>query len=367
MNKIPIQNYLHSGCFDSLLCAAERGEIWELIGLGSHRDTSWTESAAELQQTTLVSVLFIFLIILAWFSLKGKKNDSEIGSYTLQSKVGEGEITELYLAVNKRGPKQIVLIKKIKTALANNRNTVVRFEREAEVLSSLNHSNLVRKIEYNTRGHALVMEYVQGRNLAHLIKNYGKLPVEIVLYIAVQLCAGISHMHANNLVHCDIKPGNILLSHAGEVKLCDFGITRVLNSLSGRDEPKSKPVKGRLCGTLAYTSPEQILNNGVGFYSDIYSFGIVCYEMLTGEMLHVFGGHLSTADSMHCLVNETIPAVAAIRKEVPDNLNNLVMRCLRKDPEQRFQNTGDLLSVLQSMQNKSTAITSQLQLAALVK
>lgn len=291
----------------------------------------------------------------------------KIGPYALQSKAGEGEITELFFAVNKRVPRQLFIVKKVKPGLVDDRDSIVAFEREAAVLSSLNHPNLVKIIDYYHNDHALVMEYIHGRNLAHLIKNYGRLPLEIVLYVTAHICEGIHHLHCKNVVHCDIKPGNILISYTGEVKVCDFGIAKVLNSLSGSRESRSIPAKGSFRGTMAYTSPEQVLNTTVGFYSDIYSLGIVCYEMLTGEMLNVFGKNVSTTDIMSYIVNTSIPPVATIRDGVPKSLNNLVIRCLSKEIDRRFQDTQSLLDGIQAIQQESAMMCSHLQLSDLVK
>lgn len=288
-----------------------------------------------------------------------------IGPYELKSKIVEGGMGELYLAVNRRIPQKSFIIKIVKKELVKNKNFLMQFDREAELSSSLNHPNIVKIFDYFRKDHAIVMEHVEGRNLAYIIKNYGKLPIKIALYLALQVCAGIHHAHLKNFIHRDIKPGNILISYEGEVKVTDFGIAKALFDSSPESDPTSTIilVKDSIKGTLAYASPEQALRKKVDHRSDIFSFGVIFYEMLSGEMLYTFGRNTNTIEAIRCIAEQETKPICEIRNDVPEDLSEVIMRCLNKKIEDRFQETQEIIDRIEIIQKEMGLIGSPLGLS----
>jgi serine/threonine protein kinase len=202
-----------------------------------------------------------------------------------------------------------------------------RFVREARLAAGLSHPNVVQIYDAGEDDGTpyIVMEYVDGRSLSDELEQEGQLDPDRVVDLGVQVCAGLEHAHAAGLVHRDVKPGNLLLGKGGTVKIADFGIARAA-------ETTRLTQMGSVLGTAAYLSPEQALGEEVTAAADIYSFGCVLYETLTGRPPYVFETLAELAVKHR---EEPITPVRELRPEIPEELEAVVMRSLARNPEYR--------------------------------
>ncbi|HHY47339.1 MAG TPA: Stk1 family PASTA domain-containing Ser/Thr kinase [Firmicutes bacterium] len=260
------------------------------------------------------------------------------GRYTILEKLGEGGMAEVYKArcsvLNR-----IVAVKVLRPQFAGDEDFVERFRREGQAAASLSHPNVVSIYDVGQDGdkHYIVMEYVRGLTLKEIIRREGALDPGIAAWIAREICYALEHAHRNNIVHRDIKPHNILVTHDGIVKVADFGIARAAST-------KTITETGTVIGTVSYFSPEQARGAPVSFQSDIYSLGVVLYEMLSGRV--PFRGESPIAIAIQHI--QEVPApVRAIRPEVPEGLERVVMKSLEKDPARRFKTAGDMARALE--------------------
>jgi serine/threonine-protein kinase len=247
--------------------------------------------------------------------------------YQILGEIGSGGMATVYKAIQKSLDRPVA-IKELKKAYHADDQIVRRFERESRVAASLQHENIVHIYDYwNKPTYAIVMEYVDGTNLAEVIQKSGALPIDVGIMIAIQVCSALDYAHMRGLVHRDIKPSNIMIKRNGEVKLMDFGIahTKHLDALT---------LPGMLIGTPAYMSPEQILGQPLDVRSDIFSFGIVLYEILTGAK--PFTDEDTRAVTAK-IVKDDYPSPRRINREIPRRLQCLIRKCLRKKPKRRFE------------------------------
>jgi serine/threonine-protein kinase len=243
-----------------------------------------------------------------------------------------------------------VAIKVLPAALSRTLGRVVRFHREAKVLAALNHPNIaaIYGLEGGRDGRALIMELVEGPSLARKIRE-GPLPMKEALQIARQIADALEYAHEKGVVHRDLKPANIMLTLEGSVKVLDFGLATIAgNPLAGPDAASMATLTmgftqaGVILGTVAYMAPEQARGKPVDKRADIFAFGVVFYEMLTGTRL--FSGE-TVSDTLAAVLTrdpplELVPAVA----------RNLLRRCLEKDPRQRLRDIGDARFLMEGMQ-----------------
>jgi eukaryotic-like serine/threonine-protein kinase len=262
---------------------------------------------------------------------------SQIAHYRITSKLGEGGMGTVYRATDTK-LKREVAIKMLPEAFANDLDRLARFEREAQVLASLNHPNIAAI--YGTEERALVMELVEGVTLS------GPLPLETALDYARQVADALEAAHEKGIVHRDLKPGNIMVTPTGVVKVLDFGLAAVQGSVIAGRDPSISPTLamgatqvGTILGTAAYMSPEQARGKPVDKRADIWAFGVVLYEMLTGRQL--FRGDDVTETLASVIKGE--PAWDA----VPPSLRQLLKRCLEKDPKKRLRDIGDAWQLLE--------------------
>jgi eukaryotic-like serine/threonine-protein kinase len=209
-----------------------------------------------------------------------------------------------------------------------------RFVREARLAAQLSHPNIVQIYDAgeDDGNPYIVMEYVDGRSLADVLELEGPLGPERVVDLGVQVCAGLEHAHAAGLVHRDVKPGNLLLGEGPIVKIADFGIARAA-------ETTRLTQMGSVLGTAAYLSPEQALGEEVTAAADIYSFGCVLYECLTGRTPYTFE---TLAELAIKHKQEPITPVRELRPEIPEGLEAVVMRCLARNPDYRPPSAAEL-------------------------
>src|SRR5688572_27088464 len=224
-----------------------------------------------------------------------------------------------------------VALKVLPEEVASSPERLARFEREARIVASLNHPNIVtlHSIEEADGIRFLTMELVEGRSLADLITPAG-LPVAQVLDLMIPLADALSAAHEKGVVHRDLKPANVMVTHEGRVKVLDFGVAKLISAdesaarLRSGDTSPPLSMAGEILGTVAYLAPEQIFGEAVDARSDIFSLGVVVFELLTGK--RPFNG-TSFWEVAAAIMRDTPPALTSIRAEVPDDLVRIVDRC----------------------------------------
>ena len=255
--------------------------------------------------------------------------------YEILGKVGAGGMSDVYKAKDLTLGR-FVAIKVLKAEFSEDINFVTKFRSEAQAAAGLEHPNIVNIYDVGSENglHYIVMEYVEGITLKTYIEKKGQLSFKEAVSIAIQVGRGIEAAHNKNIVHRDIKPQNIMISTEGKVKVTDFGIARAATS---------NTISSDVMGSVHYSSPEQARNGFVDGKSDIYSLGIVMYEMVTG---HVPFDHENgvTIALMH-LQNEITPP-SQIRDGIPDSLEKIILKCTMKKPEERYQTADELITDL---------------------
>jgi serine/threonine protein kinase len=262
---------------------------------------------------------------------------TRLGAYEILASLGAGGMGEVYRAKDTKLDREVA-IKVLPDALAQDPDRLARFEREARILAALNHANIGQI--YGVEEGALVMELVEGETLASHIKT-GPLPMETALDYARQIAEALEAAHEKGIIHRDLKPANIMATPTGVVKVLDFGLARAADSSTASGDPANSPTLtisptrvGMILGTAAYMSPEQARGKVADRRADIWAFGVVLYEMLTGRQ--TFTGETIT-DVLASVVKEQ-PAL----DHLPARVRRIVERCLQKDPRQRWQAIGDV-------------------------
>ena len=248
-------------------------------------------------------------------------------------------MADIFLA-NDQVLERSVVIKMLLPQYAADPSFVERFRREATSAAKLNHKNVVAVFDWGSHDETfyMAMEYVDGQSLAELLAASPKLPLDTALAITSEAAAGLGFAHANGMVHRDVKPGNIMLTTDGEVKVADFGIARAL------DGGESLTQTGNVMGTAAYFSPEQARGEDVDRRSDLYSLGVVLFEMVTGQ--RPFSGS-SPVSIAYKHVGEAPPAPTAIDGSLPPAVDSLLANLLAKDPAHRYGDADELRTELQ--------------------
>jgi len=267
-----------------------------------------------------------------------------IAHYRIQEKIGAGGMGEVYRATDGRLGRDVAL-KVLPEAFARDAERMLRFEREAKVLASLNHPNIasIYGLEESNGVRALVMELVEGPTLADRIKQ-GPVPLDEALRIAKQISEAFEYAHERGIIHRDLKPSNVKLTTDGQVKVLDFGLAKALEGETAEEESQNSPTlsavatrAGVLLGTAPYMSPEQARGKRVDRRADIWAFGCVVYEMLTGQ--RTFAGE-TTSDALAAVMRGE-PGWTLLPAATPRLIQELLRRCLQKDPKQRLQAIGD--------------------------
>ena len=257
---------------------------------------------------------------------------TKVSHYTIISKIGAGGMGEVYLANDTELGRQVA-IKFLSVNLATENEHKVRFKREAQSAAKLSHPNIVtihEVSEFNGRPY-IVMEYVEGNTLRKICHDE-TLPAHKVIEIALQICDGLSKAHNAGIVHRDIKSSNIVVDSDNRLKILDFGLATFRGS---EDVTKS----GSTIGTISYMSPEQAQGQKVDHRSDIFSFGIVLYELITGRTPF---RRDSDAATLNAILNDTAEPLTNYCAEFPDGLQNIVNKLLQRDTSQRYQNADDI-------------------------
>ncbi len=259
------------------------------------------------------------------------------GRYRLEAKLGSGGMSTVYLARDSTLDRQVA-VKVMHREMSEQPDQLERFRQEARAVAKLSHPNVVAVIDAGEDGgHPyIIFEYVEGETLKQRIARLGALDTQEALAYAIEIARGLTVAHARNMVHRDIKPQNVLIDAEGRAKLTDFGISRQL-------EQDGMTATGRVLGTTDYVAPEQAMGHGVDPRSDVYSLGVVLYEMLIGQVPFHADSQVGVA-MKH--VNEELPDVQQRRPEVSAAAALVVERATAKDPAQRYQEVGEMIDDL---------------------
>ncbi|MGN6258849.1 MAG: protein kinase domain-containing protein [Solirubrobacterales bacterium] len=259
------------------------------------------------------------------------------GRYKLEAKLGSGGMSTVYLARDTTLDRQVA-VKVLHREMSEQEDQLQRFRQEARAVAKLSHPNVVAVIDAGEDGgHPyIVFEYVEGETLKQKINRVGALDAQEALAYAIEIARGLTVAHGRNMVHRDIKPQNVLIDSEGRAKLTDFGISRQL-------EQDGMTATGRVLGTTDYVAPEQAMGHPVDQRSDVYSLGVVLYEMLVGQVPFSADSQVGVA-MKH--VNEELPDVQQRRPELSAAAAMVVERATAKDPAERYQQVGEMIDDL---------------------
>lgn len=264
------------------------------------------------------------------------------GRYEIIEKIGVGGMAIVYKAKDLL-LNRVVTIKVLRDQFASDEDFVRRFRREAQSAASLSHPNIVSIYDVGKDGDTeyIVMEYVEGQNLKELIRNYAPLSSEQSIHLALQIAAAIRHAHDHHIIHRDIKPHNILVTADGRAKVTDFGIARAVSAATMTHT-------GDIVGSVHYLSPEQAKGVQTNEQSDLYSLGIILYELLTGKV--PYDGETPIAIALkHLQENPVLPT--KLNPRISEGLENMILKAIAKAPEKRYQTALEFIEDLTHIQN----------------
>jgi predicted Ser/Thr protein kinase len=261
-----------------------------------------------------------------------------IGNCRIVEEVASGGMAVVYRAIQEPLGRTVA-IKALKSSAASEEHVITRFEREAKSLAILQHENIIHVYDFHRERGALfiVMEYVQGIDLYDLLEKCGRLPYDVAAIIAMQVARALDYVHYRSIVHRDIKPANVMLSRQGGVKVMDFGIAR---DTSFGDLTEA----GTGIGTPAYMSPEQVLGDKLDARSDIFSLGVVLYQMVTGKKPFVEDERRS---AMHKIRLEKHVGARKLNPDIPRELERVIDKCLEKQPRDRWRSAQHMVMALE--------------------
>ncbi|MCK4667903.1 serine/threonine protein kinase, partial [Candidatus Dependentiae bacterium] len=266
-----------------------------------------------------------------------------IKNFEVLEQIGQGGTATIYKGIQKSLDRYVV-IKELHPHLVTNENFITRFDREAKASALLNHENIVQIIDFGKEDNSffIALEFIDGGSLKDLKDKTAKFPLEITLFIISEVAKGLEHAHSKGIVHRDIKPGNVMITSEGKVKLTDFGLAQA-------KQFTSVTVTGSLIGTPAYMSPEQAAGKKVTQQTDIFSLGVMFYEMAAG--VKPFDGENYTSVITKILSYKP-KFVYEINETVPKEISDIVMKTLEKDLEKRYLHVSELLDDIQKFMEK---------------
>lgn len=267
--------------------------------------------------------------------------------YEIEEKIGEGGMSVVYKArCNKLN--RYVAVKVLKKEMSDNEDIVNKFKREATAIAALSDNNIVNILDVGSQDdiNYIVMEYVKGKTLKELIKQFGKLNYETAITIAIQIAKALECAHKNNIIHRDVKPQNILVTEEGLIKVTDFGIAKSTSSATLTNTTT-------IMGSAHYFSPEQAKGTLVDNRTDLYSLGVVLYEMVTGRV--PFEADSPVTIALKHIQEEVVPP-KQINSKIPESLNKLIIKAMEKDPGMRYQNARDIINDLQKIKEDPNAV-----------
>src|SRR5947207_292566 len=265
----------------------------------------------------------------------------DLGDFHLLRRLGQGGMGQVYLA-EQISLKRKVAIKMMRTDLAVSAVSLQRFEAEAKAIARVNHANIVQVYAIGQEAglHYMALEYVEGRNLREFLTKKGPPELAVALRIIRQVAFALQRASELGIIHRDIKPENILLTKRGEIKVTDFGLSRVF---AGDPMDQNLTQSGVTLGTPLYMSPEQVQGQPLDPRTDIYSFGVTCYHLFAGHP--PFGGQTPFEVALHHVQTEPVP-LHEVRGDLPPELCAIVHKMMAKDLDQRYQTCAELLKDL---------------------
>jgi serine/threonine protein kinase/Tol biopolymer transport system component len=334
---------------------AVAGGEGEAIGLG--REDLGDEDEEQQQHILYIGCLKHFFIDMFWMKLGSVRDilgglmtlsaGMRLGPYEILAPLGAGGMGEVWKARDGRLGRDVAL-----KVLPAGRD-VRRFEQEARAIAALNHPNIVAIYDVGEQDglHFLVQELVDGQSLREILEG-GALPVRKAMDLGAQVADGLAAAHALTIVHRDLKPDNIMVTREGRAKILDFGLAKQVEAVApdGATRKQALTQDGVVMGTIGYMAPEQVRGQPAEIRSDIFAFGSVLYEMVSG--VRAFGGD-SMAEVMSAILKED---PAALGERVPRHLQDVVLRCLEKEPGSRFQSAKDLAFALRADRTTATVV-----------
>jgi serine/threonine protein kinase len=256
--------------------------------------------------------------------------------YDILAEAGNGSMGDVYKARD-RETGETVALKFLKPEIASDQAMMDRFKNELLFARKITHKNVCRVHEFNRVGRVgyTTMEFVEGESLRSVLDRFGGLPLRKNLDLALQMCSGLKEAHAQGIVHRDLKPENVMIDAQGNVKIMDFGIARSIESLTR--------LTGSMVGTPAYMAPEQVAGKAVDYRTDIYSLGLMLYEMFTGA--GAFSASTPIAVAMKQL-REAPPLPHKVEPAIPVDIERVILKCIEKEPARRFQSVAELEQAL---------------------
>lgn len=262
------------------------------------------------------------------------------GRYQIIEELGKGGMGRVYKALDKEVHEKVA-IKLIKPEIAADKKTIDRFRNELKFSRKISHKNVCRMYDLNKEedSYYITMEYVDGEDLKSMIRMMGQLTIKKAISIAEQMCAGLTEAHRLGVVHRDLKPQNVMIDKEGNTRIMDFGIARSIEAKGITDE-------GIIVGTPEYMAPEQVEGKGIDHRSDIYSIGIILYEMVTGKV--PFEGHTPLSIAMKHMT-EKPQEPREINDQIPADLSRVILKCVEKKKENRFMKVDEILLDLKNI------------------
>ncbi len=272
-----------------------------------------------------------------------------LGQYEIRSPLGAGGMGEVYRAYDKRLEREVA-IKVLPESLTCDPDRLRRFEQEARAAAALNHPNILTVYQMATDGNVsyMVTELLEGETLRERLRR-GPVPIRKAIDYAVQIAHGLAAAHDKGITHRDLKPENLFVTKDGRVQILDFGLAKLTLSRQSSEVEATVDLgtePGKVMGTVGYMSPEQVRGWTADHHSDIFAFGTILYEMVTGKQTF---RKPNSADTMAAILNEDPPSISQITATAPPGLQRVVHRCLEKSPEQRFQSASDMAFALEAL------------------
>ncbi|MEO6119059.1 MAG: serine/threonine-protein kinase, partial [Terriglobales bacterium] len=286
---------------------------------------------------------------------------TKLGPYEVVAAIGAGGMGEVYRARDTRLERDVA-IKVLPESFSQDVDRLRRFEQEARAISALNHPNILNIYDVGKNGDApfLVAELLEGETLGHRLQS-GPLPHRKAVETAAQVARGLAAAHEKGIIHRDLKPDNVFLTEDGRVKILDFGLAKNIRpegfsasasmaTMDAHHAAASPTAEGQVLGTVGYMSPEQVRGHAADHRSDIFSFGAIFYEMLSGKRAFKKD---SGVETMSAILNEDPPELTETNRNIAPGLERIVRHCLEKSPTQRFQSASDIAFDLETLSSQS--------------
>jgi serine/threonine protein kinase len=341
MGSVSIEQYLDRVADSGLISDADLKSTFEELSASGQETDAETFAKQLVQQKKLT-------VYQAQQCYLGKGKQLVLGNYVILDKLGQGGMGMVLKAEHRR-MERIVALKILAPAITKNPDALRRFQQEVKVAAKLTHPNIATAYDADIAGttHFLVMEYVDGRDLASIVASEGRLPIPQAIDVIRQAAKGLAYAHGKGIIHRDIKPANLLLDKEGTVKILDMGLARM-------DDPAAQAgltQSGEVMGTVDYMAPEQAMDvRKADVRSDIYSLGCTLYRLLTAENL--FEGE-TIVQKLMAHQQRAIPSLTSKRTDVPAALSAIFGRMVAKRPEERFQTMAEVETSLASLSSTS--------------